>query len=654
MLNKPTKAESKPGAGKARGRVPRQPDTPLTPHDVYLFKEGTHARMYEKFGAQRTVVKGEAGYHFAVWAPNARTVSLIGDFNGWNAAAHPLAPRADGSGIWEGFASGVALGACYKYRIESNGGGFYEKADPFAFGAELPPATASRTWELDYEWGDAEWMATRGGRNALDAPMAIYEVHVGSWRRKDGKFLTYREFAHALADYVTETGFTHVELMPVTEHPFYGSWGYQTTGYFAPTARYGTPQDFMYLVDYLHQRGIGVILDWVPSHFPDDPHGLARFDGTHLYEHADPRQGYHPEWNSSIFNYGRHEVRAFLLSSGLFWLDRYHVDGLRVDAVASMLYLDYARKDGEWVPNRYGGRENLEAIDFLRMLNETVYRDHPDTFTVAEESTAWPMVSRPTYLGGLGFGMKWNMGWMHDTLAYMREDPVNRKYHHGRLTFSLIYAFNENFVLPLSHDEVVYGKGSLSGKMPGDTWQQFAGLRTLYGYQWAHPGKKLLFMGSEFGQRREWTHEGELEWWVAEQPEHAGMQRWVADLNRAYRGEPALWQVDFSHEGFEWIDANDAEKSVITFLRRPRGPGPLVLVACNFTPVQRENYVIGVPRAGRWSEMLNSDAKLYGGSGWGSFGGVDAAPVGAHGRMYSIVVTLPPLSAVYFRSEADG
>ena len=653
--NNNTKTESKPRRAGAGSRAPQnEANAFLTAYDVYLYKEGAHARLYEKFGARQAVSKGMAGFHFAVWAPNARAVSVIGEFNNWNSEAHPLAPRPDESGIWAGFIAGVPEGAFYKYRIVTDDGGSLEKADPFALSAELPPATASRTWALDYEWGDAEWMATRGAKNALDAPMAVYEVHAGSWRRKDGVFLGYRELAHALADYVVQTGFTHVELMPLTEHPFYGSWGYQTTGYFTPTARYGTPQDFMYLVDHLHQRGIGVILDWVPSHFPDDPHGLARFDGTHLYEHADPKQGYHPEWNSSIFNYGRHEVRAFLLSSALFWLDQYHVDGLRVDAVASMLYLDYARKEGEWIPNRHGGKENLDAIQFLRTLNEAVYRDHPDAFTVAEESTAWPMVSRPTYLGGLGFGLKWNMGWMHDTLAYLREDPVHRKYHHGRLTFSLIYAFNENFVLPLSHDEVVYGKGSLCGKMPGDSWQQFAGLRALYGYMWGHPGKKLLFMGGEFGQRSEWTHEGELEWRVAGLPEHAGVQRWVADLNRVYRGEPALWQLDFSHEGFEWIDANDAENSVITFLRKPRGRGSPVLVACNLTPVPRTNYVIGVPRAGRWTELLNSDAKHYGGTGWGNLGSVEAAPVGAHGRPFSLAVSLPPLSTVFFRSEADG
>jgi 1,4-alpha-glucan branching enzyme len=626
-------------------------DAPLNEQDVYLFREGTHARLYERMGCHLDAKR--KGARFGVWAPNARAVSVIGDWNGWRAGVDALRPRGDHSGIWEGSVRGVERGQAYKFRIESHAGGHVaEKADPFAVASELPPATGSRAWTLEYDWGDAEWMRTRGPKNALDAPMAVYEVHAGSWKRKHGAFLGYRALAHELAAYLKDAGFTHVELMPITEHPFYGSWGYQTTGYFAPTARYGTPQDFMYLVDHLHQAGIGVILDWVPSHFPADAHGLAFFDGTHLYEHADPRQGFHPEWNSSIFNYGRNEVRSFLLSSALYWLDQYHVDGLRVDAVASMLYLDYARQDGEWIPNRYGGRENLEAISFLRTLNEGVYRDHPDCFTAAEESTAWPMVSRPTYLGGLGFGMKWNMGWMHDTLAYFKEDPIHRKYHHGRLTFSLIYAFNENFTLPLSHDEVVHGKGSLVGRMPGDSWQQFANLRALYGYMWAHPGKKLLFMGGEFGQRREWTHDGELEWWVCERPEHAGLKRWITDLNRAYRAEPALWQVDFSHEGFEWIDANDAEHSVIAFLRKPRAGGAPVAVVCNLTPLPRENHVLGVPRAGTWREIVNSDAREYGGAGWGNLGAVQAAPLAAHGRPHSLTLTLPPLSTLYLRSEA--
>ncbi len=626
----------------------------LTDHDIYLFKEGSHGRLHDKLGCQ--IDADGNGARFAVWAPNADAVSVIGEWNGWSPGVDRLSVRPDGSGIWEGRADSARSGQAYKYRISSSTGvEVTDKCDPFAFYCEHPPATGSRVWALDYEWSDADWMASRGARNKLDAPLSIYEVHPGSWRRgPDGAFLNYRELAHELADYVLKTGFTHVELLPVTEHPFYGSWGYQTTAYFAPSARYGTPQDFMYLVDHLHSKGIGVILDWVPSHFPADAHALANFDGTHLYEHADPRQGFHPEWGSAIFNYGRHEVCAFLLSSALFWLERYHVDGLRVDAVASMLYLDYGRKDGEWIPNRYGGKENLEAVEFLRMLNEAVYRDHPDTMTIAEESTAWPMVSRPTYLGGLGFGLKWNMGWMHDSLAYMRDDPLFRKFHHDRLTFSLWYAFNENFVLPLSHDEVVHGKGSLINKMPGDNWQQFANLRALYGYMWAHPGKKLLFMGCEFGQRKEWAHDGQLEWQLMDHPEHASLHRWVSDLNRLYREEPALHEVDHSAEGFEWIDCTDVESSVIAFLRKPRAGGRTMLVACNYTPLPRTNYILGVPREGLWQEVLNSDAELYGGSGWGNLGGVQAAPVGAHGQRFSLSITLPPLSVVYFRGPIDG
>jgi 1,4-alpha-glucan branching enzyme len=624
--------------------------SPLTEHDIYLFKEGSHGRLYDKLGCQLDA----GGAHFAVWAPNARAVAVVGGFNDWRADAHPLAVRPDGSGIWEAHVAGVLAGDLYKFRIES-ADGVAEKADPFAFQAETPPATASRAWKGDYAWNDAAWLARRAAVNALDAPLAIYEVHLGSWRRgDDGAMLGYRQLAPLLVDYVQELGFTHVELMPLTEHPFYGSWGYQTTGYFAPTSRYGTPEDLMFLIDSLHQAGIGVILDWVPSHFPNDAHGLARFDGTYLFEHADPRQGFHPEWNSCIFNYGRNEVRAFLLSSALFWLERYHIDGLRVDAVASMLYLDYGRAAGEWIPNVHGGKENLEAIGFLRQLNEAVYRDHPDVHTIAEESTAWPMISRPTWLGGLGFGMKWNMGWMHDSLDYAAHDPLFRKYHHDRLTFSLCYAFNENFVLPLSHDEVVHGKGSLVNKMPGDAWQQFANLRALFGYMWAHPGKKLLFMGGEFGQRREWTHEGALEWWVLQHPEHAGLSRWVADLNRFYRAEPALFQVDFDAAGFAWIDARDAEASVISFLRRPREGGREVLVVCNFTPLPRHNYRVGVPRPGHWREALNSDATLYGGSGMGNFGGVEAVPVAAHGRFQSLNLTLPPLATLFFVNEAKN
>ncbi|HEV2701122.1 MAG TPA: 1,4-alpha-glucan branching protein GlgB [Steroidobacteraceae bacterium] len=616
--------------------------------DIYLFREGTQASLNRFLGCHLS--DSQAGARFAVWAPNAAAVSVIGDWNDWNRSANPLTVRGDGTGIWEATIPGVQQGQAYKYAIASRDGRVLEKADPLAFCSEVPPATASRAWSLNYDWQDAAWMANRSSHNALDSPMAIYEAHLGSWRRRDGAFLNYRELAHALAEYLQELGFTHVELMPITEHPFYGSWGYQTTGYFAPTARYGTPQDFMYFVDYLHQQGIGVILDWVPSHFPTDGHGLADFDGTHLYEHADPRQGFHPEWNSSIFNYGRHEVRSFLISSALFWLDTYHLDGLRVDGVASMLYLDYARKVGEWIPNQFGGRENLQAIHFLRTLNESVYRQHPDTTTIAEESTAWPMVSRPTSMGGLGFGLKWNMGWMHDTLAYMQQNPIYRKYHHSKLTFAMIYAFNENFVLPLSHDEVVYGKGSLIGKMPGDDWQQFANLRALYGYMWAHPGKKLLFMGGEFGQRREWTHDGELEWWVTGRPEHAGVQRWVRDLNRLYRAEPALHSVDFGPEGFEWIDADNAEMSITAFLRKSPAARPLLIVT-NFTPVPRQNFLLGVPQRGRWREVLNSDARDYGGSGWGNLGGVESAPVAAHGRLDAVNLNLPALATIMLRWE---
>jgi 1,4-alpha-glucan branching enzyme len=584
----------------------------LTDHDVYLFREGTHGRLYSAMGCHLV----PDGARFRVWAPNAARVSVIGEFNQWDARANALESRAESSGIWEGFVPGVAQGAAYKFRVVGKERGYEaDKADPFAFYSEAPPLTASRAWQLDYEWNDREWMGARRVRNALDAPMSIYELHLGSWRRSaPGTLPTYRDIAAPLADYLLETGFTHVELLPITEHPFYGSWGYQTTGYFAPTARYGTPQDFMFLIDTLHQHGIGVILDWVPSHFPTDVHGLVYFDGTHLFEHADPRQGFHPDWNSAIFNYGRNEVRAFLLSSALFWLDRYHIDGLRVDAVASMLYLDYARKAGEWIPNRFGGKENLDAIQFLRTLNEAAYRDHADVQVIAEESTAWPMVSRPTYIGGLGFGLKWNMGWMHDTLDYFRHDPIHRKYHHNQLTFSIWYAFSENFVLALSHDEVVHGKGSLIGKMPGDSWQQFANLRLLYGYMWGHPGKKLLFMGSEFGQRREWAHDDALEWWVTDLPEHGGLKRWVADLNAFYRASGAMHEVDFDRSGFEWIDANDAEGGVL---------------------------------GGHWRERLNSDATIYGGSGVGNFGGVDAAPVPAQGRSHSLTLTLPPLGVLF-------
>jgi 1,4-alpha-glucan branching enzyme len=634
----------------------------LTDLDLYLVREGTHFRAYERFGAHPTNSgsvpgKARAGTNFTVWAPNAASVSVVGSFNDWRRDAHPMELRGDESGIWHLFVPDAGHGDLYKYHIVSRYGDYrVDKSDPYAFRCETPPLTASVVWDLSYDWADARWMKERARANSLSAPWAVYEVHLGSWRRvvEDGnRPLDYREMAHALADYVVGHGFTHVELLPVTEHPFYGSWGYQVTGYFAPTSRYGTPQDFMYLVDHLHQRGIGIILDWVPSHFPTDQHGLAYFDGTHLYEHADPRQGFHPEWSSSIFNYGRAEVRSFLGSSALFWLKTYHIDALRVDAVASMLYLDYAREPGEWIPNRYGGNENLEAVSFLRSLNEAVYRDHPDVQTIAEESTAWPMVSRPAYLGGLGFGLKWNMGWMHDTLNYMKNNPVHRRYHHDKLTFSICYAFSENFMLPMSHDEVVHGKGSLIGKMPGDEWQQFANLRLMYGYMWAHPGKKLLFMGGEFGQRREWHHDESLEWHVLDYPLHAGLQRWVRDLNTLLRGSPALHERDFGFEGFEWVDCGDVEASVITFLRKAAGHRDVMLVVCNFTPVPRRNYTVGVPAGGGWIERLNSDAPLYGGSGAGNFGGVEAAPLPAHGRTHSLTLQLPPLSVLFFAPEPE-
>ncbi|MFH0342919.1 MAG: 1,4-alpha-glucan branching protein GlgB [Chromatiales bacterium] len=629
----------------------------LTDHDIYLLREGTHGRLYEKLGAHSLEAASGGGARFAVWAPNAEEVSAVGEFNDWRPGIHPLALRTDESGIWEGVVPMAAPGQRYKYHVRSRFNNYrVSKADPFAFCCETPPGTASIIEDLAYLWGDKEWMRARGAKNALDAPLSIYELHLGSWRRvpeEENRSLSYREMARRLADYVQETGFTHVEFLPPMEHPFYGSWGYQTTGYFAPTARYGSPQDFMYLIDYLHQRGIGVILDWVPSHFPGDEHGLRYFDGTCLYEHADPKRGYHPEWHSYIFNYGRHEVRAFLLSSALFWLDKYHVDGLRVDAVASMLYLDYGRRDGEWVPNKYGGNEDLDAIQFLRMLNEGAYRDHPDTQTTAEESTAWPMVSRPVSVGGLGFGMKWNMGWMHDTLGYFAREAIHRRHHHHDLTFSIWYAFHENFVLPLSHDEVVYGKGALIGKMPGDEWQQFANLRLLYGYMWAHPGKKLLFMGGELGQKWEWNHDASLEWHVLEYPLHAGIKQWVGDLNRCYRAHPALFERDFSQDGFQWVDCNDAEESVISFLRKSV-QGEWLLVICNATPVVRDNYRVGVPLGGYWEECMNSDAACYGGGGQGNLGGVEAAPVAAHGRSHSLVLRLPPLAVLYLKPRRNG
>jgi 1,4-alpha-glucan branching enzyme len=626
----------------------------LTDNDLYLFNEGSHFQLPNKLGAHVVNYEGISGTYFAVWAPNAEQVSIMGDFNGWNNSSHLLRTKGQ-SGIWEGFLPGIGKGTLYKYHIVSRLNGYrVDKADPFSIFNEIPPKTASIVWDLDYQWSDQEWMATRRERGGLAKPLAIYEMHLGSWRRvaaEGNRSLSYRELAPQLADYLQRMGYTHVEFLPIMDHPFFGSWGYQITGYFAPSGNYGTPQDFMYLVDTLHQRGIGAILDWVPSHFPADEHGLAFFDGTHLYEHADPRQGYHPDWNSYIFNYGRKEVQSFLISNALFWLDRYHIDGLRVDAVASMLYLDYARKQGEWVPNQYGGRENIEAIGFLRRLNQEVYKNHPDVQTIAEESTSWPMVSRPNYVGGLGFGLKWDMGWMHDTLAYMSQDPIFRRYHHNKLTFRMIYAFHENFVLPLSHDEVVYGKRSLIGKMPGDDWQKFANLRALFGYMYAQPGKKLLFMGGEFGQWREWVHDGSLDWDLLNHPFHAGLQRWVQDLNRLYRDEPALHEMDCDPAGFEWIDCDDADSSAVTLIRKGKSNATMILVVCNFTPVPRYSYRLGSPRSGYWQEILNSDAGDYGGSNMGNLGGVETVPVPLHGRPYSLTITLPPLSVSFFKNQ---
>ncbi|MEJ5347297.1 MAG: 1,4-alpha-glucan branching protein GlgB [Desulfosoma sp.] len=626
--------------------------------DVYLWKQGSYYRSWEKMGAHPCVLNGVSGVHFAVWAPNAEKVSVVGDFNAWNETAHPLEPFGD-TGIWKGFVPGIGVGTLYKYAITSRFNGYHVlKADPYAFFAEKRPGTASIVWDLSgYIWQDKTWMRSRNKKNTRSAPMAIYEVHLGSWMRvpdEGNRWLTYRELAPRLAAYVREMGFTHVELLPVTEHPLDASWGYQTTGYFAVTSRFGTPQDFMFFVDTLHQHGIGVIVDWAPAHFPTDEHGLGFFDGTHLYEHADPRKGFHTDWKSFIYNYGRNEVMNFLISNALFWLDVYHVDGLRVDAVASMLYLDYSRRDGEWIPNQYGGNENLEAIAFLRRFNEMVYREHPDTMTIAEESTAWPMVSRPTYLGGLGFGFKWNMGWMHDTLLYMSKDPVHRKYHHNLLTFSLLYAFSENFILPFSHDEVVHGKASMLAKMPGDLWRKFANLRLLYGYMYGHPGKKLLFMGSEFGQWSEWNHESSLDWFLLEHDSHKGLQQWVKDLNHFLCSEPALYELDNEPQGFEWIDCNDSDQSTLVFLRRGKKGEDLVVCAMNFTPVPRYPYRIGVPFGGFWQEVLNSDAVIYGGSGQGNLGGVVAEASPYHGRPFSLSINLPPLAAVFFKPQGSA
>jgi 1,4-alpha-glucan branching enzyme len=618
--------------------------------DIHLLTEGTHWQAYRKLGAHPVSIEGVSGVGFAVWAPNARRVSVIGPFNRWDGRRHPMRFHPS-CGVWEIFIPGLTPGTTYKYEIKSSAGDLQPlKADPFAFCAERPPATASIVYPIeDYRWQDSAWLKQRAALAARDAPIAIYEVHLGSWRRRlteGGRYLSYRELADELIPYVRDLGFTHIELMPVSEYPFDGSWGYQPTALFAPTSRFGSPDEFREFVQRCHHEGIGVLADWVAGHFPGDAHGLERFDGTALYEHADPRQGRHRDWDTLIYNYGRREVTNYLLCNALFWLDQYHIDGLRVDAVASMLYLDYSRKEGDWIPNRFGGRENLDAIDFLRRMNEAVYGRGDGPFTVAEESTAWPMVSRTAYVGGLGFGYKWNMGWMHDTLHYMSRDPVHRHHHHDSLTFGLLYAFTENFILPLSHDEVVHGKGSLLGKMPGDRWQKFANLRAYFAFMYTMPGKKLLFMGGEFAQEREWNHDVGLDWQLLDEPLHAGVQRLVCDLNHSYRSIPPLHQLDCEADGFEWIDCNDAEQSVISYLRRGKDREQFVVMVCNFTPVVRRNYRIGVPRGGYYSERVNTDSEFYGGSGVGNGGGSMAEAVPHHGRPFSLALTLPPLAVM--------
>lgn len=627
----------------------------ITEYDIYLFREGKHYSLHKKLGAHPVEHDDTNGTFFAVWAPNAKSVTVIGDFNGWNKKSHLLLDRRDESGIWQGFIPGLGTGETYKYFITSTVGNFsVEKADPVSGYNEKPPKTASIVWEHKYKWKDGEWMKKRSKHNSLASPISVYEVHLESWRRsieEDHRPLHYTELAEQLTGYVKEMGYTHVELMPVTEYPFSGSWGYQVVGYFAPTSRFGNPDEFMHFVDILHQHDIGVIIDWVPSHFPGDQHGLHFFDGTYLYEHQDPRKGFHPDWNSYIFNYGRNEIRNFLISSAHCWMERFHIDGIRVDAVASILYLDYSRKEGEWIPNEHGGRENLDAIGFLRDLNESIYEKFPDVQTIAEESTAWPMVTRPAYTGGLGFGMKWNMGWMHDTLGYFSHEPIHRSYHHNQLTFSIWYAFNENFMLSLSHDEVVHGKGSLINKMPGDQWQKFANLRLLFGYMYSHPGKKLHFMGMELGQWKEWDYQSSLDWHLLENENHLGLQRFVKDLNHTYKGIPALYEDDFSPEGFKWIDANDSQNSILSFTRQSLDKSQKVLVIANMTPMPRYNYMVGVPDDGKWLEIMNSDAELYGGSGMGNYGGVDANPVPYHGEEQSINILLPPLGIVMFIKE---
>lgn len=628
----------------------------LTDFDIHLFKTGKHFKLHDKLGAHIVTHQGEKGTYFAVWAPNARFVSVIGNFNHWKDGANRLNPRWDESGIWEGFIAGVGKGEIYKYAILSNSGEYLEKADPFAFYAEVAPKTASVVWAPEHKWNDKVWLNDRKKSIGQSKPYSVYEMHFGSWRRKveeDNRSLSYREMAVELVSYIKETGFTHVEFLPVMEHPFFGSWGYQLTGYFAPSSRYGEPEEFMALVDALHQEDIGVILDWVPSHFPGDAHGLYKFDGTHLYEHADPRKGFHPDWSSYIYNYGRAEVRSFLISNAVFWLEYYHIDGLRVDAVASMLYLDYSRKQGEWIPNEFGGRENLEAISFLKEFNEVVYGNFPDVITIAEESTAWPGVSRPTYLGGLGFGQKWMMGWMHDTLDYFQKDPIHRKYHQNEISFSIIYAFTENFMLPLSHDEVVHGKGSLIGRMPGDEWQRFANLRLMYGYMFTHPGTKLLFMGGEFGQTAEWKHDSSLDWHLLNYDLHRGVKETIKDLNALYKSELALYQYPFDDRGFEWVDYSDRENSVMIYMRKSDRKEDNLLVICNFTPAVREHYRIGVPTRGTWKEVFNSDDRKYGGSGVTLSGLLATSPVKYHGRDYSFTITLPPLGCLVLKLNEE-
>jgi 1,4-alpha-glucan branching enzyme len=623
----------------------------LTGYDIELFRSGKHYHIYNKLGSHiRSDAEGQAT-HFAVWAPNASEVSLIGNFNGWDRRTHLLSRRTDGSGIWETTIENLGQGELYKYFIRSNNGYEVEKGDPYAVYWETPPLTASIVWDLQFEWSDQFWLENRK-TPSLQRPISIYEMHLGSWRRvpqEEGRWMTYRELAAELPDYCRCMGFTHVEFLPVMEHPFFGSWGYQLTGYFAPSGRYGTPQDFMFLINALHKAGIGVILDWVPSHFPTDEHGLSYFDGSHLYEHADPRQGFHPDWQSAIFNYGRHEVKSFLISNALYWLDKFHVDGLRVDAVASMLYLDYSRKEGEWIPNQYGGRDNLDAIEFLREFNSAVHHFFPDVLTIAEESTAWPGVTHPVSSGGLGFDLKWMMGWMHDSLSYFQKDPIYRPYHHQQLSFSLQYAFSERFVLPLSHDEVVYGKLSLLRKMPGDDWQRFAGLRLLYTYMYGHPGAKLLFMGGEFGQNREWRHDHSLDWHEKQGPLHAGIQRLVKDLNAFQRNEPALYERNFSAEGFEWIDHHDATNSVLAWIRKGASSTDQLLFVANFTPVVRENYRIGVLNPGYYQEVFNSDNLRYGGSDVICLEEIESYPIPKHGHTHSLPLTLPALAVVVLR-----